>query len=349
MSKLKFLVITLSLLSLCMVGCEREITGDVVSEEGGASEDCFGCHTGYLDQAQGEWANSIHASGSNVDYTNRGGSDCTKCHNQQGFLAFQATGELPDIEFSEVSAIGCFTCHAPHETGDMTPQYTTSVTLANGDIFDHGDGNLCVQCHQSRKSGLDIADGQSTNRYWGPHHGPQGDLLNASNGYEFPGLSYTFTSSPHANQVEGACAGCHMGNPARVHEGYSIGGHSFNMVNVESGDQLGRVCGAGSTCHDGVSDINFVTADSLDYDHDGVVEGRMDEIDGLADSLSVLLIAEGVLDGTAHATSGTIADGHLAGALWNFLMVHEDRSHGMHNFKYVRDLLDASIDYVDGL
>jgi len=98
----------LSAMMLAVVGCDREVTGDVGLADN-SSQDCLQCHSGYLDQAQGEWVNSIHASGNNIDYTNRGGSDCTACHDQQGFISFLATGEIPDEPLSTVSAIGCFT------------------------------------------------------------------------------------------------------------------------------------------------------------------------------------------------------------------------------------------------
>lgn len=340
----KLALLSLALLALVVVGCEREITGDVELADI-SSEGCFDCHNGQLDQAQGEWANSIHASGNNVDYTNRGGSDCTRCHDQQGFISFLATGELPDEAFSTVSAIGCFTCHNPHETGGFDLRTSAAYTLEGGDVFDHGKANLCVNCHHSRLAASSITANQATSRYWGSHHGPQGDLINGSNGYEFPGLGYTFPSSPHAGQVRDACVGCHMGN-VRTHDGYDIGGHSWNMVSLTDEEvTLVGVCADGS-CHPGVTSFDF-TADE-DYDGDGTTEGYQTEIEGLLEDLATLLTAQGVLSG-GSPTTGTIADQNLAGAVWNYVMVEEDRSHGVHNFNYIRSLLEASIDYVEGL
>ncbi|MBU0984789.1 MAG: hypothetical protein KKA42_13015, partial [candidate division Zixibacteria bacterium] len=298
------------------------------------------------DQAQGEWANSVHASGSNVDYTNRGGSDCTRCHDQQGFIAFLETGEFPDVPFSTVSAIGCFTCHNPHETGTLELRTEAAYTLEGGDVFDHGKGNLCVACHHSRTAASSVTANQSVSPYWGPHHGPQGDMINGSNGYEFAGLDYEFPSSPHANQVTDACAGCHMGNVA-AHDGYLIGGHSFAMVDEESGSDLHYVC-ADESCHGSAADEFDFLAD-MDYDNDGDIEGYITETLGLVDSLRTLLVAQGVVSASDRPNSGTIADIHLAGAVFNFRYVLEDRSFGIHNFNYSRSLLEASIDYVSGL
>ena len=334
------------LLTLLMAtGCEREITGDV-AEVDNNRDNCLECHSGYLDQAQGEWANSIHASGNNIDYTNRGGSDCTRCHNQQGFVQFLETGELPDVPFETVSAIGCFACHNPHETGTLELRSQAAYTLENGDVFDHGKANLCVHCHHSRISAESITDDfEVTSTHWGTHHGPQGDLLNGSNGWEFPGEGYNFPKSPHRLVVEDACVGCHMGNP-RTHVGYDLGGHSFNMESEETTETLSGLC-ADASCHGStVKEYDFLA--DHDYDGDGVREGYQTEIDGLLESLAVLLEGQGVLEDN-EPVEGTIADANLAGALYNYIFLEEDRSHGIHNFKYAKALIDASIDYVSQL
>ncbi|MCB2230761.1 hypothetical protein KQH82_08610 [bacterium] len=335
-----FALAAMALVMLALTGCEREITGEV---EDISATNCFGCHNGQMDAQQGEWANSIHASGNNIDYTNRGGSDCTACHNQEGFLSFIATGTLPSVPFSSVSAIGCFTCHNPHAVGDFTLRATAAYTLPNGVVFDHQSGNLCVNCHHSRTDVRTIGADQSVNSRYGPHHGPQGEMVQGTGGYEFPGGGYTFPSSPHAGQVREACIGCHMGN-ARAHEGYDIGGHSFNMIDEESGYDLSGIC-ANESCHPGVNTFDF-TAD-FDYDNNGTIEGYRTEIHGLIDSLDVLLQAAGVLSGSGTPVSGTVADAGVAGALYNRQFIEEDRSFGVHNFSYSRSLLEASIDYMN--
>ena len=346
MFSLRFFMVALALFALAFVGCEREITGDVTAIVDNSAEDCLACHSGYLDQAQGEWANSIHASGNTVDYTNRGGSDCTRCHFQQGFLSFIETGTLPPDPFSTVSAIGCFTCHNPHENGDLSLRVTSAFTLLNGDVFNFPEaGNLCVQCHHSRTDVRTVGDNQSVNSRFGPHHGPQGDMIAGTNMYEFPGLSYTFPSSPHGNQVREACAGCHMG-ATQNHTGYNVGGHSFKMVDVASGETQIGIC-SDAACHPTADEFDF-PADQ-DYDGDGVVEGYITEYHGMMDSLEVLLFAAGVVNASGTPLSGTIADGHLAGALFNFRAADEDQSEGIHNWNYISSLLLASIDYVEGV
>ncbi|MEW6412784.1 MAG: hypothetical protein AB1483_09965 [Candidatus Zixiibacteriota bacterium] len=347
MDRLKYLAAGLALLLLIAAGCDREISGNVEYDDdfANASEDCLACHSGYLDQAQGEWANSTHASGNNIDYTNRGGTDCTKCHNEEGYLSFLETGTLPDVPFASVSAIGCFTCHNPHETGTLELRQTEAVALIDGAVFDHGAANQCAACHQSRFAGSAITADQSVNSRFGPHHSNQSDMIDGTGGYEFPGEDYEFPLSPHANQVDNACVGCHMGDP-RTHVGYQLGGHSFNMAVEGIDETLVGVC-ATSSCHgEDVEEFDFAADE--DYDGDGDIEGYQTEMDGLLEELAMLLTTQGVLD-DGSPFSGTIADPHLAGALYNYVYVEEDQSRGIHNFNYARSLIEASIDYVSGL
>ncbi len=326
----------LSLLLIIIIGCEREVT-NVDDGDGQEFTSCFTCHgdEGILLAAKGEWQNSVHASGNNVDYTNRGGQECTQCHNHQGFLEFVQTGEVSP-PYNQVSAIHCFTCHAPHTRGDLSLRVSSAFTLADGSTFDHGSANLCANCHHSRQSSAVIADGISVHRYWGPHLGPQGDLLTGANGYEFAGETYESEHAHATNYTGDGCIGCHMGNP-QTHIGYEIGGHSFNMVNEETDETLVGVCQGDdeNACH--------ASAESFDY------EGIQTEVDSLLDELEVLLIAAGVLSDDQHPLSGTIADGNVAGAMYNFLVVYEDRSLGVHNPDYIRGLLETSISYMESL
>jgi len=339
-TKIFFSVTALAILLLIVAGCERKI----VYENNGGEEfaSCFTCHSGdgRLEQAHGEWANSIHASGTSVDYTNRPGSDCTQCHNHQGFIEFLETGAVT-APYDIVSAIHCHTCHAPHETGNLELRTVEAFTLADGSEFDHGKANLCANCHHSRVGVDDIVDGIIIPSRWGPHHGPQGDLLNGSNGYEMTG--YTYGNSNHATIVRDGCIGCHMGDTL-FHEGYNIGGHSVNMVDEETGDNLSIQCKA---CHAGTYS-NFDFAAPSDYDGDGTVEGYQTEMEGMLEELRALLVTAGLLNGsTGLPIPDTIADGDLAGALYNWEMIEEDRSLGIHNYEYARTLIQNSLDYME--
>ncbi|MDF1544188.1 MAG: hypothetical protein P1R58_03695 [bacterium] len=340
-----FLIATLIL----VVGCEREVKETIIVED---NTDCFECHgdNGFLLQAKGEWANSIHASGSSVDYTNRGGTDCTKCHNHQGFQEFLATGEVT-APYDSVSAIHCFTCHSPHLTGDMSLVTDAPVTLPDGTVYDFGNSNICANCHQSRETPADIVDGYVvTSSRFGPHHGPQSDLIAGTIGYEYAAYG-AYPNSNHGGAVGTACVSCHMGNPSEVHEGYHVGGHSWNMED-EEGNTLVHYC---ATCHteagDRGDDYTDITQDApVDYDNDGDdTEGYMNEMDGLHDSLGTLLLSLNLITGSGSSVADTngIADGGVAGAVWNYRVYLEDRSHSVHNPAYIKALLESSIAHVD--
>jgi len=331
-TKLLSVILILAVLVIFGIGCERK----VVNEDGGdqaSLNSCFTCHgeDGYILAAQGEWQNSIHASGNNVDYTNRGGFyTCPECHDHQGFVDFVTTGEI-NSPYEQVSAIHCFTCHAPHTRGNLTLRVDDPYALANGDTFDHGPANLCVNCHHSFENADALAAGTEVSAYWGTHHGPQGDLLEGTNGYEYTGTTYRNTG--HANIKDNVgCIGCHMGNP-ETHIGYKIGGHSFNMVDEE--DTTLTLVGVCQECH--------TEADNFDY------EGIQTKIDSLLHKLDTLLYDAGIIDSSAKPIEATINDEGTLGALYNFLMIEEDRSHGVHNPWYAEDLLVSSIAYMEGM
>ncbi len=336
------------LLLVVYAGCERKVTETIIVEQ---DSDCFQCHgdDGFLLQAKGEWQRSVHASATNSDYANRGGgSDCSRCHNHQGFLEIISTGELT-APYDSVSAIHCFTCHMPHARGDLSLRTVAAVTMADGSTFDHGKANLCANCHQSRVSPAVLVDGfEVTSKYWGPHHGPQGEMINGTGGFEYDNYTGSYASTPHASVVEDACAGCHMGQQ-NIHMGYDVGGHSFNMEDDE-GNQLTGFC---ANCHSETGErgatYDFIRANGpVDYDGNGEIEGYQTELNGMLGNLAELLVTEGVLDGTNHAVPGTIADANVAGALFNFLIVLEDRSKGIHNFKYMHALLESSTQFLEG-
>jgi hypothetical protein len=155
---------------------------------------------------------------------------------------------------------------------------------------------------------------------------------------------YTYNQSNHKEAVEEACIGCHMSNPEE-HEGYRIGGHSWNMEDPETGYNLFETC---AECHaDAEVTEDFDFPADADYDYDGVVEGYQTEVEGLLDSLAVLLVADSVLDDNHAPIPQVFDDANVAGALHNFGIVEEDRSHGVHNFRYIVSLLQNSIDYMD--
>lgn len=335
----------LALMLAISAGCERKI---VMSEEGGGGTtelQCFGCHSDQevaLVEAQDQWETSNHGIGATVS---RGASStCRPCHASEGFLQ-KVTGE--DHSGEAVSKIACFTCHAPHTNQTFALRTTAAVTLENDAIFDKGKGNLCANCHHARRDASTyVTDNTTLSQHYGPHHGPQADMLDGENAYEYADVTYT--NSPHSTYVVNACVDCHKA--AAV--GLEVGGHTFRMVAGEEGEETDNVDNAcnKSGCHDGLT--SYDRPASGDFDWNGTVEGVQTEIMGLLDSLHTLLIDEGLLvyyaedDAYEPPDDYEVADGKLVGALYNYIFVEEDRSEGIHNTKYAVKLLQTSINYI---
>jgi hypothetical protein len=230
----------------------------------------------------------------------------------------------------------CFTCHQIHQTyteADWAFTQSAPVTLwVGGQTLDFGKGNLCISCHQSRVYTPTLPDPNTggtvniqTTRY-GPHHGPQGVMLPGLNGYEVPG-PLPYENSAHTallgNNVKNACITCHMGTA----QGVSSGGHTFRVI---SEDSLINVA-ACAQCHPVASELL------------AMVQDRQSQIEARLAELEALLVARGKYNATTGQNTKGDYVGHEAGALFNFKFVEEDKSRGVHNFKYANALLVNSI------
>jgi len=292
---------------------------------------CFTCHGDQdfaLVAAKGQWEHSIHASGNNADRNRNYSSSyqtCEKCHTNEGFVANLTGGQAAGDNFS---AIGCFTCHAPHTNGTLALRVTGPATLADGTEFDKGAANLCASCHQSRANvNTYVADSVKLTTRFGPHHGPQSDMLIGTGGYEYP--EYDYSNSAHTNVTEDGCINCHMASAI----GYAVGGHTFNMADSASGHDNFNGCNV-SACHNG---------EVTSFDLDGV----QTEIVDLLDTLKNVLITADLADTTgAPKKDKIVKDRDSSGAVFNYMFVESDRSEGIHNTEYARGLLQSAINFL---
>ncbi|HEU4929876.1 MAG TPA: hypothetical protein VFU38_08600 [Candidatus Krumholzibacteria bacterium] len=310
-----------------LLACERTVT---TVEETSQPATCFNCHSDEdtkLVAAEQQYEFSVHASGLHVTEPN---DPCSGCHTSEGFIQRIETGVIP-TGLENPTAIHCFTCHAPHTTGTLERRLDHPFPLANGVIFDHHNGNACTACHQSRRDVnvyVKPASGRVTlTSRWGPHHGPQTDILTGTNGYEYPGFTYEQTN--HKLATEDACLDCHM----KVTENLRVGGHSFNMRFDDGEEELINV-GACATCH----------GDLDDFDYQGV----QTEIDSLVADLRGALVTAGLVTASTGLPRSTVTSSDSAGAVWNYMMAIEDRSKGVHNRKYLRGLLTSGLQYIQG-
>ena len=162
-------------------------------------------------------------------------------------------------------------------------------------------------------------EAKSVSSHFGAHHGPQSDMVNGTNAYEYPGKRYS--SSPHKDVLADGCLPCHKD------------------IKQLSGTDM------------------FDIKAKADYDRDGTVEAVQMEVQGLLDAL-VNENGTGYLQtmnppmfkkdakatfhelgsGWAGSKSGSWSEAQI-GALWNYKMIIEDRSRGVHNATYTMQVL----------
>ena len=319
-----FVFVTFIVVSL-LSSCEGPAGAD-------ANENCIQCHNNQslVLAKQIQAANSIHLTGGNFE---RNGSDCAPCHTHEGFIERIVSGEDTSMIISNPTPINCRTCHMIHENYDTTDfalQSEDPVTFwMNGETADMGSANLCLNCHQAIVPNPNPigASGNLTigSPYWGIHHGPQGMIIVGTGGYEVAG-SKTYSNSVHSN-IEKSCIACHMAEPY----GAQAGGHTFNMTYQYHGHGVINQAGC-VECH--------ADADELETE----IEELHEEIEGLTEELAGLLIADGIIDSSGTLQTPLVLTAEDAGILLNFKMVEEDRSSGIHNPKYIKAILQNSIE-----
>jgi formate-dependent nitrite reductase cytochrome c552 subunit len=339
--------------SLMFIGCEGDIgpqgpagvqgpqgpqgPGGANGQNGqNGAESCLECHgNNQLITAKiFQWENSIHALGGHYE---RNAASCAGCHTSQGFLDRIATGEMnASADVADPLPQNCYTCHNIHQSytdADWSLTSQDPVTLwVTGETVDIGKGNQCINCHQARVPSPAIpAPGTAgtftvTSSRFGPHHGAQGMAFTGKGGFE---VGTGYTNSAHTAVITNSCITCHM---ADVAGGRDAGGHTFRVVS-EDGELNTNGC---VTCHS--------NTDALET----LVEDTQAEIAQLLNDLGTKLIEKGFLrDNFESVNASSSAPLELTaeelGALWNYQYVREDQSFGIHNYKYIKTLLENSI------
>jgi cytochrome c553 len=243
------------------------------------------------------------------------------------------------------NAINCQTCHEPH--GQTTPstnlhlvRTTAAVKLENGFVVNTaGMGTLCMNCHQSRQNAETYVATTPGSEYFGPHEGPQADMLMGTNAITY---GQDIPSSAHGDAVADTCVTCHMQTVASTDPSLGqVGGHTFKVSwpgnATTKGEELVAAC---QTCHG--PDFTTINAPSFDYDGDGVIEGVQTEVQHMLNKLALMLPPVGQAK-TSLTIDSTWTQPQLKAA-YNWLFVTNDGSLGVHNTWYAVGLLQASID-----
>ena len=318
---------------------------------------CAQCHDSPPNHIKNaEWNNSMHAVTTRIP-SGTGREACVRCHTARGF-ADHIDGVTPPHTTYE--AITCATCHDPHDASNPHQlRAGSTVALDNGiTVTNAGTGGFCMNCHQSRNGSVtnNLANYPLGKPTWaggssfGVHDSPVADMLEGVNGYTY---GQTIPSSGHRTAVTDTCTTCHMQTVSTTDPAYAqAGGHTFSMTyNVVSGGVTNTmdkvdVC---VQCHGQIDSFDMPRAD---YNGDGIVEGVQTEVQHLVDKLSTLLpnstyqsngnyMADGLVKTSISAKTNWPAKFLQAG--WNWQLVNNDGSKGVHNAAYAVGLLKASI------
>ena len=287
-----------------------------------------------------EWGNSAHA----ITTTDpAGNAECVGCHTNNGFID-RINGVGPaDLTYD---AIGCQTCHEPHgETKPSTNLHLVrtlaAVTLADGTkVTTAGAGTLCMNCHQARVNAATYVTTTPGSTYFGPHEGPQADMLMGTNGFTY---GQEIPSSAHREVVADTCVACHTQTPAATDPALGqVGGHTFKMSFAGTATiPAEQMIGACQTCHG--SDVTTFNFPLFDYDNTGgPILGVQDEVQGLLNDLAVLLPPVG--QAKSDITIDSTWTQQQLKAAYNYRFVQRDGSLGIHNMAYTVGLLKASIE-----
>jgi hypothetical protein len=305
------------------------------------SADCAQCHDAPTHHIKnGEWNNSRHAVVTR-DPSGAGREACIGCHTGTGFTDKLKGGTTPDTTYN---AINCQSCHEPHgqtqpDTAAHLVRTVKDVTLADGTVVtDGGNGKLCMNCHQSRQNASVYAATAAASTRFGPHHGPQADMVEGVNGFTFN----TFVpSSAHWFVVPDTCVTCHMQTVAETENAFThAGGHTFNASWAgDTNTPPQELVAACQTCHG--PKLTTFDFKLMDYDGDGKIDGVQTEVQHLLDKLSALLPPVGQPK-TALTIDSTWTRTQLE-AGYNGQFVSEDGSKGVHNTAYAVGLLKQSI------
>ncbi len=297
----------------------------VVSLETGPCAKCHDSGTHHTIPLQ--WAKSGHSHP-----VEESRAACVRCHSGYGFLDHLA-GVPDSLKNLTYMPITCSVCHNPHDaTNEHQVRTVQSVRLQNGVSVDFASGNLCANCHQSRRNAETYV--QRYSAHFGPHYSNQADMLAGTNAIHY---DREMESTLHNRVIENGCVGCHMssGPSEQNSPGYlNVGDHTFAMKS-SNGYEHTEAC---VECHNEIQNsFDDITVD--DWDGDRVQESAREEIAGLMNTLAMLLPPVGEPD-VVVTQNYTVPQLRAA---YNYLFVKSDGSEGLHNPKYAKSILQAAL------
>ena len=318
-----------------------------------------------------------------VETRGEAAAHCGRCHTEQGFLAWlpqlnagnpglitKPDGTPADVRYLtnlgltkfSVRPVTCNTCHNPDFTIRITK--STAVLPAGFRAVGVGEGAQCMTCHNSR-NGAVAFNLPDPRRYSAPHTASQADVIMGKNAFFVPPAEATI--SPHATFIGDSCVTCHVRfnktshtfkaqtdvcarchgadvTAARVQEGVETQLHE-----VESAIAAKILARKASIAK--IIDWNPKTdayTQNVAVNGAQITEVHLTEIHG---QIGLRLKAGGrefysqigsVMDA---AGKPVLATGDVViRAAWNFFLIEGDDSFGVHNPRFARTVLLATLE-----
>jgi hypothetical protein len=315
-----------------------------------ACEQCHDSISGYQQkfyqfQASGHLVANQAAGGHVQDR-----ASCQICHVGEGFVFLRVEGEpaIPN-DVTTLSGVNCVACHEVHGSdNEHILRKVSPVKLPDRTEFEGGLGNLCANCHNSR---IENPTETINTSFRGAHHGPQADILSGTGAYDW-GHAYQEGAAVHKRVVEDTCVGCHMADAPSGAFAIPVGSHTFEIVDHDTGENnVPNACGQ---CHPGLTTPDKVPLVPADYDGDGQAVGVQTEIRGLMFHLQTEILAR--MPGTEPGEVGIgiseddwgLLPFNQRAVLYNYNLLAEDKSVGVHNSRYYVEILQRSYLYLTG-
>jgi hypothetical protein len=319
------------------------------------AETCGSCHDALRNHVKNDqWKNSPHSqviwsssfaqAPSNPAFGTNNLGNCIRCHDGRGYVNFsygRGTNTQGMIQSSQ-EMISCQACHDPHggpNAHQLRTRPANSDTLANGFHYAGGNAKVCLDCHKSRTNNVALVQTKVNSQHWGPHGSTQGDVVLGQNAANF-GVPYI--SGSHKN-IGNLCVTCHMaeGTDTGTVTWNKVGEHTFRVRDEEHNYDNVKGC-LGSGCHSGVNNFDDFMAPQ-DFDGDSQTESWQHEVEGCIRNLRIALPPAGVDSVSWQLIAADSFNVNLRKAYFNYQMIVNDGSRGMHNPFYVIQVLLSSI------
>jgi hypothetical protein len=348
------------LVNLATIGCEschgpgseHVLTTDTNKVEVSVnSGKCAKCHDSpWRYPVYAQWKNSIHANpvmeGRTVAAGSRNSfSDCNRCHDGYTYMGFTKGQALPpNLTTADQQPMGCASCHDPHGNANeysLRNRVAGSDTLSGGFTYTNaGTSKVCLDCHKARRYNVWYVQSKITSSTWGPHESTQGDVLLGKNAAMFNGIPYI--SGSHSN-IGDLCVKCHMS--ATTDTGTvtrdKVGGHTWNLHWAAT--NYDHVAGC-TGCHPGVSNFDDFIAPQ-DFDGNNLIESWQKEVAGCISKLGHTLPHTGYDSVKWNLIAADSNNVNLRKAYWNYQLIKNDKSLGIHNPFFAVQVLLTSVQY----